>query len=460
MEEIIYSNIIELRQKLEAGELTPVELAQTYLQRIDNVNPHNPVFIGQCREQTLKQAEKVDLTHPLSGIPFSCKDLYHARNQKTTGGSRVMENNISDDNAFVVDLLEKQGAILQGKNNLHEFAYGATGVNSHFGTVKNPYDDQRLAGGSSSGSAAAVALGMSAFALGTDTGGSVRAPAALCGVVGLKPTLGRMSLRGVIPYCWTLDHAGTFTRTVKDAALLTDILSEYDPEDPSCVNAPHQPCLPVLENPIHGKRIGVPDRFFFEHCDPEILAATHQAIDYLKQQGAEIIPVKMPSMEHTRTVSLTVQLPEALSYHSDFLQQHRELYSEEFRSGFAAGQFILAEHYVRAKRLIEGYRQQLQCTFREIDVLITPGCPSIAPLIEANQVETAGISEPAGNAITRYTSFFNMTGNPAITLPSGLHSKGLPMSIQLVADLFNESTLLNIAHQLEGRIGKIAPPSA
>ncbi len=460
MEEIIYSNIIELRQKLDSGELTPVELADAYQQRIDSVNPRNPVFISLCREQTLKQAEKAELTHSLSGIPFSCKDLYHARNQKTTGGSRVMENSISDDSAFVVDLLEKQGAILQGKNNLHEFAYGATGVNDYFGTVKNPYDNQRLAGGSSSGSAAAVALGMSAFALGTDTGGSVRAPAALCGVVGLKPTLGRISLRGVIPYCWTLDHAGTFTRTVKDAALLTDILSEYDPEDPSCVNAPHQPCLPVLDNPIQGKRIGVPDQFFFEHCDPEILAATQQAIDYLKQQGAEIIPVKMPSMEHTRTVSLTVQLPEALSYHSDFLQQHRELYSEEFRSGFAAGQFILAEHYVRAKRLIEGYRQQLQSVFCEIDVLITPGCPSIAPLIETNQVETAGISEPAGNAITRYTSFFNMTGNPAITLPSGLHSKGLPMSIQLVADLFNESTLLNIAHQLEDGMGKITPPSA
>ena len=364
----------------------------------------------------------------------------------------------SDENAFVIDLLEKQGAILQGKNNLHEFAYGATGLNEHFGTVKNPYDDQRLAGGSSSGSAAAVALGMSAFSLGTDTGGSVRAPAALCGVVGLKPTLGRVSLRGVVPYCWTLDHAGTFTRTVKDAALLMDILAEYDPEDSGCVNAPYHPCLPELNNSLQGKKIGVPDRFFFEHCDPEILTATQKAIDYLKQQGADIVPVTMPSMEHTRTVSLTVQLPEALSYHSDFLQQKRALYSDEFRSGFAAGQFILAEHYVRAKRLIEGYRQQLQQVFREVDALITPGCPTIAPMMDSTLVETAGLSEPAGNAITRYTSFFNMTGSPAITLPSGLHSQGLPMSIQLVSDLFNESTLLNIAHQLEIGLGKIPTP--
>ena len=458
MATLIYSDIATLRQKLASGDITPLELTQAYLRRIEEVNPRNPVFISQCVEQAQQQAEQTELTHPLSGIPFSCKDLYHAQGLRTTGGSRVLEDFVSDESAHAVELLEQQGAILLGKNNLHEFAYGATGVNAHFGTVTNPYDSGRLAGGSSSGSAAAVALGMSAFALGTDTGGSVRAPAALCGVVGLKPTLGRISLRGIVPYCWTLDHAGTFTRTIRDAAELMDILANYDPLDPSCVNTPHQPCVPMLDTPVQGKKIGVPDSFFFEHCDPEILAATHQAIDYLKQQGAEIVPVQMPSMEHTRTASLTVQLPEALSYHSDFLQQRRELYSDEFRSGFAAGQFILAEHYVRAKRLIEGYRQQLQQIFRTVDLLITPGCPTVAPNIDATQVETAVLSEPAGNAITRYTSFFNMTGNPAVTLPSGLHSTGLPMSIQLVSDLFDEATLLNVAYQLERKMGQLPPP--
>ncbi|MEH6579340.1 MAG: amidase [Amphritea sp.] len=459
MTNLIYADIAELGSKLRNNELSAVDLAQAYFQRIEELNPQNPVFISQCKEQALHEAEYTQLTHPLSGIPFSCKDLYQTKGLKTTGGSRVMEDHVSEEDAYTVQLLKQQGAILQGKNNLHEFAYGATGVNAHFGTVTNPYNSSRLAGGSSSGSAAAVALGMSAFALGTDTGGSVRAPAALCGVVGLKPTLGRISLRGVVPYCWTLDHVGTFTRNVKDAALLMDVLGVYDAQDSSCVNTSPSSCQATLTDDIRGKKIGIPSNFFFDHCDPEILAATHQAIGFLEQQGAEIIPVEMPSMEHTRTVSLTVQLPEALSYHSDFLAEKRELYSDEFRSGFAAGQFILAEHYVRAKRLIEGYRQQLQAVFNEVDVLITPGCPTIAPPVDTTLVETAGKTEPAGNAITRYTSFFNMTGNPAITLPTGLHSSGLPMSVQLVANLFDEATLLNLAYQLEGRFGTCQPPA-
>jgi len=459
MSNTIYNSIEELGGKLRNGEISPVQLVDTYFERIEALNPENPVFISQCKEQARQDAENTQLTHPLSGVPFSCKDLFQTQGLKTTGGSRVLEDNVSTEDAHAVKLLKEKGAILQGKNNLHEFAYGATGVNSRFGTVTNPYDSTRLAGGSSSGSAAAVALGMSPYALGTDTGGSVRAPAALCGVVGLKPTLGRISLNGVLPYCWTLDHVGTFTRTVKDAALLMDVLGVYDPLDSSCVNTPPSNCVPNLNNNIQGKRIGVPDTFFFENCDPEILAATQSAIDFLKQQGAEIVPVKMPSMEHTRTVSLTVQLPEALSYHSDFLVEKRELYSEEFRSGFAAGQFILAEHYVRAKRLIEGYREQLQAVFKDVNAIITPGCPTVAPKVDSTMVETAGKTEPAGNAITRYTSFFNMTGNPAITVPSGMHSCGLPMSVQLVANLFDESTLLNLAHTLETHFGPLPTPS-
>lgn len=457
MTDLIYSDITQLGQKLRNNELSAVDLTLAYFQRIEKVNPENPVFITQCKEQALQEAQNSCLTHPLSGIPFSCKDLYQTKGLRTTGGSKVLEDYVSEEDAFVIQRLKQHGAILQGKNNLHEFAYGATGVNAHFGTVTNPFDPSRLAGGSSSGSAAAVALGMSTFALGTDTGGSVRAPAALCGVVGLKPTLGRISLRGVVPYCWTLDHVGTFTRNVKDAALLMDILGVYDSQDSSCVNTASSDCQSTLKNDIRGKKVGVPKHFFFEHCDPEILAATHQAINILKQQGAEIIPVEMPSMEHTRTVSLTVQLPEALSYHSDFLAEKRELYSDELRSGFAVGQFILAEHYVRAKRLIEGYRQQLQAIFNEVDILITPGCPTIAPPVDATLVETAGKTEPAGNAITRYTSFFNMTGNPSITLPTGLHSSGLPMSVQLVANLFDEATLLNLAHKLEEHFGSCQP---
>lgn len=456
MKDITTLDIFALKSKFEEGSLTPLTLFNAYSEKIQKSK--NPVFISQCTKEENEIPEKGKSHHKLSGIPFSCKDLFHVKGQRTTGGSRVMEHFVSDETAFVIDLLAAEGAILQGKNNLHEFAYGATGVNAHFGTVTNPYDSKRLAGGSSSGSAAAVALGMSAFALGTDTGGSVRAPAALCGVVGFKPTSGRVSLRGVVPYCWTLDHVGTFTRTVKDAALIFDIISKYDSKDPSCVSTPEEPCLESIHNSIEGIRVGVPLNFFFEHCDPEIEAATRKTIETLKTLGAKIIPIEMPSLDSSRTISLTVQLPEALSAHSDLLKDHRDKYSDEFRSGFAVGQFILAEHYIRAKRCIEGYRQEMKGVFNKVDIIITPSCPSIAPYIDDQLVNTEGLKEPAGNAITRYTSFFNMTGNPAITLPSGLHSKGLPMSVQLISNLFDEKTLLNIANLVEENSQNIKNP--
>ena len=456
MKDMTFLDIFELKNQFNDGDLTPSKLLDLYSKKIETSN--NPVFISQCHKEESEITKDKHSHQKLFGIPFSCKDLFHVKGEKTTGGSRVMEDHISDETAFVIKLLEAEGAILQGKNNLHEFAYGATGVNTHFGTVTNPYDSKRLAGGSSSGSAAAVALGMSAFALGTDTGGSVRAPAALCGVVGFKPTSGRVSLRGVVPYCWTLDHVGTFTRSIKDAALVFDIISQYDPKDPSCVNVPEDPCMDSIDNDIKGIKVGVPSNFFFEHCDAEIERATQEVIETLKKRGADIVPIEMPSLENSRTISLTVQLPEALSAHSDKLKEHREKYSEEFRSGFAVGQFILAEHYIRAKRCIEGYRQAMKGIFNKVDIIITPGCPSIAPFVDDQLVNTQGLKEPAGNAITRYTSFFNMTGNPAITLPSGLHSKGLPMSVQLVSDLFNEKTLLNVANQIEKKIDAIKTP--
>lgn len=456
MNDMTYLDIFEIKYQFKIGNLSPLELCHLYSKKINESN--NPVFISQFKNEIIETSGKKISKQKLFGIPFSCKDLFHVKGQKTTGGSRVMEHFISQESAFVIDLLNAEGAILQGKNNLHEFAYGATGVNAHFGTVTNPYDSKRLAGGSSSGSAAAVALGMSAFSLGTDTGGSVRAPAALCGVVGFKPTSGRVSLRGVVPYCWTLDHVGTFTRSVKDAALIFDIIGKHDSKDPSCVNAPDDPCLDSIHSDIEGIKVGVPVNFFFEHCDPEIEAATRQAIDTLAKLGANIIPIEMPSLESSRTVSLTVQLPEALSAHSDLLKDNRDKYSDEFRSGFAVGQFILAEHYIRAKRCIEGYRQEMKDVFDKVDIIITPGCPSIAPFIDDLLVNTQGLKEPAGNAITRYTSFFNMTGNPAITLPSGLHSKGLPMSVQLISRLFDEKTLLKVAHQLEENSKKIKTP--
>jgi aspartyl-tRNA(Asn)/glutamyl-tRNA(Gln) amidotransferase subunit A len=324
--------------------------------------------------------------------------------------------------------MNQAGAIFIGKNNLHEFAYGATGENALYGTTPNPYDHSRLAGGSSSGSAAALGYGLCAAALGTDTGGSVRAPAALCGLVGFKPTFGRISTEGVIPYSWSLDHVGTMTRNAADAALLFNALA----------NKVKTPLTAKLE----GLRIGIPENFFFDRADPEILDSIDALMNFLRDSGARLKPVTMPSMEHTRTVSLAVQMPEALSYHNRYLEQRGELYSQDFRAGLALGQCLLAEQYIRAKRFIESYRRDMDKVFDGIDLLLTPATPVIAPKIGTVEVTLDGQAEPAGNAITRYTSFFNMTGHPAITLPCGMHSEGLPIAAQLVGRHFGDEQLI------------------
>ncbi len=263
--------------------------------------------------------------------------------------------------------MKQAGAIFIGKNNLHEFAYGATGENTLHGTPPNPYDHSRLAGGSSSGSAAALGYGLCAAALGTDTGGSVRAPAALCGLVGFKPTFGRISTEGVIPYSWSLDHVGTLTRSAADTALLFNTLA----------SKVQTPAAAKLE----GLRIGIPENFFFERADTEILDSIDRLMNFLRSAGAKLMPVTMPSMEHSRTVSLTVQMPEALSYHNRYLEQRGDLYSQDFRAGLALGQCLLAEQYIRAKRFIESYRRDMDKVFDGIDLLLTPATPAIAPKI-------------------------------------------------------------------------------
>jgi aspartyl-tRNA(Asn)/glutamyl-tRNA(Gln) amidotransferase subunit A len=361
----------------------------------------------------------------------------------------VLADCVAEETADAVDRLEQAGAVLLGKSNLHEFAYGATGENAHFGTVPNPYDERRLAGGSSSGSAAAVACGLAAAALGTDTGGSVRVPAALCGLVGLKPTAGRVSTRGVIPYSWSLDHVGLLTRSSLDAALLLGAVAGYDSRDPASAQVAVPDYGKALGQDIRGCRIGIPHRFYFEHADPEILAAADRALGLLERLGARLSEIELPSMEDVRTVSLLIQMPEALSYHSRYLPDKAELYGADFRSGLALGQFVLAENYVRARRMVERYRQEMAAVFEEVDAIVTPTCPLVAPEIGTTVAALGAGEEAIGNALTRFTTFFNMTGHPALSTPNGLHSSGLPMGLQVVGRHFDEATVLRLGHALE-----------
>ena len=443
-------------------KVSSADIIRDCLARIDALNERSKAFISVDREGALAQAEALDRTREgvLCGLPYAVKDLFDVAGQVTTAGSRVFADRQASEDAESVARLRRAGAICLGKLNLHEFAYGATGENQLYGTPVNAYDHQRLAGGSSSGSAAAVAFGMVPAALGTDTGGSVRAPAALNGLVGLKPTLGLISTRGVIPYCWSLDHLGCITRSAADAALLLSVLAGHDPLDPASADVEVQdyPAALAPQGRLEGVTIGIPRVFYFERCDPQILAASEAVLKHLERRGARLLDVELPSMERARSVSLTIQMPEALSYHMPHLEARGDLYSEEFRAGLALGQCILAEHYVRARRMLTLYRQQVDSLFQEVDALLTPATPVVAPPLGSVRLGSGADAEPVGNAITRYTTFFNMTGHPAMTLPAGLHGTGLPMGVQLVARHFDEALLFRLASCIESAPEFALPP--
>lgn len=436
---LAFASIGTLARELRDGNLGALQLIELYAERIERYGDLSKAFISLDLDRARERARAIDRDFDralaLNAIPYACKDLFDVAGIATTAGSKVLQDNIARTDADAIAAMNRGGAIFLGKNNLHEFAYGATGENSLYGTSPNPYNHARLAGGSSSGSAAALGFGLCAAALGTDTGGSVRAPAALCGLVGFKPTYGRVSSAGVIPYAWSLDHVGTLTRTAADAAsLFRNLLPDADTS---------------ADVDLKNLRIGIPESFFYERCDTQILDSMDAMIAFLRAGGARLAKVTMPSLQYSRTVSLTVQMPEALSYHNRYLETHGHLYSQDFRAGLALAQCLLAEQYVRAKRFIESYRRDMDSTFAEVDFILTPATPVIAPPIGAVEVSVDGVSEPAGNAITRYTSFFNLTGHPAITMPCGMHGSGLPIGAQLIGPQYADETLLNLASRIE-----------
>ncbi len=441
MDEARFFSLSALRGHFRGGGLDPAAFTRFVAARAEADNPRSHAFLAFCPDRVERVLAETPPDAPLYGVPYSCKDMIGTRDLPTTAASPAWADYRTGGDAAILRQSEALGAALIGKNNLHEWAYGTTGINEATGTSVNPYDPERVAGGSSTGSAVAVARGYSTFSLGTDTGGSVRAPAALCGLVGFKPSHGRLSTEGVLPFSWSLDHIGLFTRTAEDAALLLSLLS------PGRAAAPGMPL-----------KIGLPRAFFFEHCDPEILAAVEDAVAALRGSGAELHDLDFTEpLELTRSASLAVQMAEAASFHRPHLAARGARYSAEFRAGLALGQSLLATHYVDAKRMIEAYRQDVARLLREVDFLLTPACPIFAPKLGTQHVTETGLREAAGNAITRYTTLFNMTGQPAIVLPLGLGKAGLPMALQLVGRAGEDEALLAAACQLE-RLGIVRRP--
>ncbi|MBI2861923.1 MAG: aspartyl/glutamyl-tRNA amidotransferase subunit A, partial [Chloroflexi bacterium] len=386
---------------------------------------------------------------PLHGIPYSLKDLIATKGICTTAGSKILADWVPGEDATVVKKLKAAGAILIGKNNLHEFAAGPTNINVHYGAVRNPWDLERIPGGSSGGSAAAVAASECTFSLGSDTGGSIRIPASLCGVVGLKPTYGRVSRHGGVALSWSLDHFGPLTRSVEDCALVLNAIAGYDPEDPGSANEAVPNFTQALTGNIKGLRVGLSKEHFFEHLEKEVHEAVLEAMKTLERLGAVVEEVSLPSAKYSPAASMVINWAESSAYHEPYIRTRAEEYEPAIGSRLQAGHSIFAVDYLRAQRVRTIISREVQQALSRVDVLVAPTAPVPAPTIAECMVdmrEAAKLNFDIRNTLSRLTRIFNMTGNPAITVPCGFTSGGLPIGLQIVGRQYDEATVLRAAY--------------
>jgi aspartyl-tRNA(Asn)/glutamyl-tRNA(Gln) amidotransferase subunit A len=370
------------------------------------------------------------------------KDLYATRGTATTFGSRLFADWVPDFDAAAVERLKGVGAVLIGKTNLHELAFGTTSANAHYGPVHNPWRLDHHPGGSSGGSAAAVAAALAYAATGSDTGASIRQPAACCGIVGIKPTFGRVSKYGALPLSWSQDHAGPLTRTVADAAVLLQVLAGYDARDPTTVDYPVPDFSAGLHQGVKGARIGVARGFFFDDCDPEITTAVDAAIRVLEDQGARVEEIVLADMDAAYAAGVITIGAEGAAYHAADLRDRPELFSDELRAGFELGSFYKAADYVQAQRLRQHLIAQIGRDMAGFDAVVMPTAPVVATPIKGNPPEHAMLRP-------RNTMPFNALGLPAISVPCGFTAAGLPIGLQIAGHPFDEATVLRVAAAYE-----------
>jgi aspartyl-tRNA(Asn)/glutamyl-tRNA(Gln) amidotransferase subunit A len=424
------------------------------LERIEKLNPLLNAYITVTRESAMKAAEQAESEiqqkkwrGPLHGVPIALKDLFDTAGTATTAGSAVFKNRVPEHDAEVVRRLKEAGAVLLGKTNMHEFAFGGSSLVSYFGGVHNPWETSRIAGGSSGGSAAAVAAGLCYGTLGSDTAGSIRNPAAYCGIVGHKPTYGLVSMRGVIPLSWTLDHVGPMTRSVADTALILQSIAGYDPEDITSVQLEVSDYTSALRVQTKALRVGVARDFFFEGLDREIEAATESALRVLEKLTASITDVKIHarSQEEVRAV---VRAAEVYTYHADMLAKTPELYQPETLARLRAGANVGTVDYIHRRQQIERTRRTIGEIFRKVDVIVTPSCAVGAPLISEFSADRNGSADFNRRNIQN-SSPFNVYGWPAISVPCGFTASGLPIGLQIAGALGADATVLQVAHAYE-----------
>jgi aspartyl-tRNA(Asn)/glutamyl-tRNA(Gln) amidotransferase subunit A len=430
------------------GDLSSVELTQLLLKQIAKWNPSINAFITVASEQALRDASQADsqikagkYLGPLHGIPIAAKDLFETAGLRTTGGSSIFVDYIPTTDAAVIRKLREHGAVIIGKTNLHEWAVGATNINPHYGATRNPWDQSRVPGGSSGGSAAALAARMCLGALGTDTGGSIRIPSAACGIVGLKPTHGLVSLTGVAPFSWSMDHAGPMALTVEDCAILLDAISDYDLTDPESTRRPTAENYQAsINRPVDGLRLAVPKNYFFDSLGSDIRRTIEEAVRTLEKSGAHVSEVTFQDVEEDVKISGLIRLAEGAAVHYRDLIEKRSEIGSDVLERLEWGSRVSTRDYVLAKRTQAARIRLRDQFFENFDLLATPTIPIEPPLI-------AGLnSVQAARELTRFTVPFNLAGVPAISVPCGFSNSGLPIGLQLVAGRWKETILLAAAH--------------
>jgi aspartyl-tRNA(Asn)/glutamyl-tRNA(Gln) amidotransferase subunit A len=442
-EELTQLSLAEASRRVRAGEVSPVELTQACLARIERLNPMLNAFITVAAEQAMADAMRAEeeiragnWKGPLHGIPFALKDNMDTAGLRTTGASELFENRVPTEDSEVARRLKAAGGVLLGKTNLNEFAYGGSALATHFGTMHNPWNIDHAPGGSSGGSAIAVAAELCFGALGTDTAGSVRMPSSHCGIVGLKPTYGRVSTRGTLMLSWTMDHVGPMCRSVEDAALMLNVIAGYDPLEPNTSREAVPDYTQALTLNTSTLRLGIPKGSFTE-LDPEVEAAVNQAIEVMTQLTAGTRDAQLPEA----TNGARLWGPEAYAFHLPYIVDSPEKYQPSTRASLQRYADAPALDYVQARREVDLLRQSIGSVFQDVDLLITPLMRTPAPPLSAG----------GGGGSSANTSIFNVLGLPAISIPCGFSSQGLPIGIQIIGAPFAEPQVLALAAAYENQ---------
>jgi aspartyl-tRNA(Asn)/glutamyl-tRNA(Gln) amidotransferase subunit A len=440
--------IVETAVALRASKVSAVELAQESLRIIHDQQPRLNAFITITEQVALEQARRADEDFargidrgPLQGIPYALKDLFGTRGIRTTGGTRIFADNVPDHDSAVYERLQAAGAVLMGKTGLHELAYGITNNNPHFGPVRNPHDITRIPGGSSGGSGAAIAAGMVHFAMGSDTGGSIRIPAAYCGCVGLKPTFGRASRFGTMPLGFNLDHLGPMAQTARDAALVMNAIAGYDPRDDS---SSKQPCedFSVSGCSLDQLRVGIPENFYNHRIAPEVAEAFAGVLACAERAGARLTPIRVPDPAEINLVGRIILLSEVSALMEPYIHRRGD-FGADVLALLDQGRLLAATDYVNAQRLRRKFQREWMSLWDQVDVIFTPTAPILAPLIGQTQVFWGEDAEDVRLATTRLVRAVNVLGLPAVSIP--LHRNGLPAGLQIIGRPFDEAVILGAA---------------